>query len=158
MLPYALAVAYAKEYEDVTNPKGTKSETDVVNWAKRQEYWNADRLTKTGNHDRGDVRLCEGVMVQVKDGYTDHREPTDYQIGKWLADVDEQVKNGGWAVGLLVHKKHMKGDPDLWRWYLSGATFRKLSSNGCSCSGNTPPYVQLQGYMVPPMLKRAGYF
>lgn len=146
----------------MTNPKGTKSETAVVNWAKRNEFWNSDRLTKRGNRDRGDVRIGLSLMVQVKDGYTDGREPSDYLIGKWLDKVDEQKKEGGWEWGLLVHKRAGKGDPDMWRWYIDGATFRKMvlapGPFGGHISLPFPQYVQLQGYMIPPLIKNAGAY
>jgi hypothetical protein len=163
---WALAYAHAlAEANDMTNPKGTKAETKVVNWLKSQEFWAATRVVKKGARDQGDVQICNGVMVQVKDGYTEGREPTDFLIGKWLAAVDEQIKNGGWEIGMLCHKKAGKGDPSDWRWYVAGDMFRKLIlppevweeriQHGWVI--RFPPYVQLQGYMVPQLLRNAGY-
>lgn len=134
---------------------GTKAETNVVNWAKTHGFWRADRLTKTGVRDRGDVKLTDTVMIQVKSGYTQGREPSDFLIGQWLAKVDEQMKMGGWEIGLLTHHRAGKGSPDMWRWYLSGEQFaRLLGHKGVGTS--FPQYVQLQGYMVPPLLHSAG--
>jgi hypothetical protein len=150
---YAQAVAFQKELEVTNKPKnkGTKAETDVVCWAKKHGLYQAERLALKGAGDVGDVRLTQGVMAQVKDGYTERKEPTDYQIGTWLEQVDKQTKAGGWDIGLLVHKRWGKADPDLWRWYMAGETFALLL--GFSMGGIWPQYVQLQGYMVPPLIR-----
>lgn len=135
---------------------GTKAETDVVRWAMTHEFIAADRLTKKGIHDRGDVKITDEVMVQVKDGYTNGREPTDFQIGKWLGDLDDQKKEGGWQYTFLVHKRAGKANPDMWRWYADGHTFRRLVTGDEPVIGQWPPYVQLQGYMIPPLLHYRG--
>lgn len=136
---------------------GTRAETKVVNWAKAKGFWSADRLTKKGIRDRGDVRLTDKVMVQVKSGYTDGRSPTDYQIGNWLEALDTQKFNGQWEVALLCHHRHgARGGPDAWRWFMDGRTFGKLTCDTFT-PRHMPIYVQLQGYMVPELLKSAGY-
>lgn len=133
--------------------KGTRAESDIVQWAKKYNFYRAERLVLHGTGDVGDVRLAEGVMIQVKDGYTERKEPTDYQVGQWLAQVDKQRKNGDWNIALLVHKRYGKADPDSWRWYLDGATFGQLVT---ACGPGMPPYVQLMGYAIPPLLRNAG--
>jgi hypothetical protein len=147
----AFGVSMAKQRP---KDKGTRAETDVVGWARKHGFFKAERLALCGAGDVGDVRLAEGVMVQVKDGYTERKEPTDYQIGQWLDQVDRQRKNGGWDIGLLVHKKYGKADPDMWRWYMTGETFGKLIYKVIDIP--LPQYVQLQGYMIPPLLINAG--
>jgi hypothetical protein len=136
--------------------KGTKAETDVVMWAKKHGFYKAERLVQYGTGDKGDVRISDRVMVQVKDGYTDHKEPTDFQVGQWLDKVDIQRKNGAWMFALLVHKRYGKADPDMWRWYMDGTTFYDLIGHVGPEVGAPPQYVQLQGYMVPPLLQQAG--
>lgn len=136
--------------------KGTKAESDVVAWAKKYGYYRAERLVLHGSADVGDVRLAEGVMVQVKDGYTDRKEPTDYQVGQWLAEVDKQRKAGDWDIALLVHKRFGKSDPDNWRWYLTGETYESLIRVCADDFAPAPQYVQLMGYTIPPLLRQAG--
>lgn len=149
----------------MANPNGAKgyrAERAVMLWAL--DGWGiggTDRITKgggsAGTRDRADVRLGwgtpYGVVVQVKDGYNEGREPTDKMVGDWLAAVDEQVSNGGWDIGLLVHKRAGKASPNDWRWFLSGRMFAKVLKT----DDHLPPYVQLQGYMVPNLLRSYGW-
>jgi hypothetical protein len=150
---------YYREYLERCDPvgkqtdKGTRAESAVVTWAKSNGFWDSDRLTKTGALDRGDVRIKDRVMVQVKDGYTT-REPTDFMIGQWLEAVDKQQRHGQWEIALLVHKKPGHTNPDMWRWYVTGRTFARLVE---ASPRDMPQYIQLQGYMIPPLLKGAGY-
>jgi hypothetical protein len=151
--------------------KGTEAETDVVNWARKHDFYKAERLALHGTGDKGDVRMAEGVMVQVKNGYTDkisngvaelkeRREPTDFQIAKWLEETEGQRRRGEFKYALLTHKRFGKADPDDWRWYMDGPTLANIM--GYDALGDKryqwPPYVQLQGYMIPPLLKNAGIY
>jgi hypothetical protein len=143
--------------------KGTRAESAIVAWAHSNEFYRADRLTKTGVKDRGDVSLAEGVMVQVKDGYTEGKEASDFLIGKWLDALDKQVKHGKWKYAFLVHKRAGKGNPDMWRWYVDGRTFGRLAMPEYDWDTPPhpeyiPPYVQLQGYMVPQLLHNVGIY
>lgn len=138
--------------------KGTQAESDVVRWAKKHEFYAAERLALSGVNDRGDVRIATGVMVQVKDGYTDRKEPTDFQIDSWLKETEQQRIRGDFTVGLLVHKRFGKGDPDEWRWYLDKRNALVLlgvvALQGPGGPwGAWPQYIQLQGYMVAPLIR-----
>lgn len=166
---YAYADAYAAamngadpEVARKTKPKdiGTKAETDVCNWARRHGLIHVRRIVQHGNKDHGDVKLCEGVMIQVKDGYTQGRPPTDYLIGQWLEKMDEQKKNGEWDFALLTHKRKGNADPDAWRWFIDGKTFARLAVHyvGPDAVLAFPPYIQLQGYMIPPLIRNAGLY
>lgn len=138
--------------------KGTKAETGVVNWAKTHDMWKADRIILHGVKDHGDVKLTDRVMVQVKDGYTEGRPPTDYLIGKWLEAVETQRKAGGFEYAMLVHKRAGRASPDGWRWYIDGHTYLRLTTR-CSCDHkHAPPYVELQGYMIPNLMRQAGLY
>jgi hypothetical protein len=152
---YAQAVAFQKELEVTNKPKakGTKAESDVVHWAKKHNFYKATRIALTGSKDTGDVFIWDGIMAQVKDGYTDRKEPTDFQIGQWLEALDKQRRNGNWEIALLVHKRFGNADPDNWRWYVDGQTFMTLMGKGNVDTTGLPQYVQLQGYMIPPLLR-----
>lgn len=152
------------EGPDVVNKpknKGTKAETDTVNWAKKHEFYAADRIALSGVNDRGDVRITTGIMVQVKDGYTNNREPTDFQIDGWLKNAEKQRIRGEFDVVLLAHKRYMKADPDEWRWYLDKrnalALLGVVALDGPGGAwgpwGAWPQYIQLQGYMVPGLIR-----
>lgn len=136
--------------------KGTEAESTVVSWAKKHEFYGAERLALRGMLDVGDVRMATGVMIQVKDGYTDRREPSDFVIDGWLKETEKQRINGSWDVALLVHKRYMKGDPDEWRWYLDKRNALTLMGVTTMVGGTWtvwPQYIQLQGYMVPGLVR-----
>jgi hypothetical protein len=135
--------------------KGTEAETAVVNWAKKHEFYAADRLALHGRDDVGDVLVAHGVMVQVKDGYTERREPTDYQIDTWLKETEKQRKNGNHTVALLVHKRFGKSSPDEWRWYVDKYNAMILLGSYPGLDhAHWPQYIQLQGYTIPALLRK----
>lgn len=156
-----MAFGYLREgYPPVTNKpkqKGTAAETAVVQWAKKHEFYQAERLALYGTLDRGDVRIASGVMAQVKDGYTkDRKEPTDFQIDGWLKETEKQRQRGEFEIALLVHKRFGKGDPDEWRWYLDKRNALTLMGVTTMIGGTWtvwPQYIQLQGYMVPGLIR-----
>lgn len=83
--------------------KGTKGETAVVRVAKTLG-WPADRLTLTGNHDRGDVKLNDRVMVEVKSGHQATGASAN-QIAAWLDETERERINGGWDYAFLVTQR-----------------------------------------------------
>lgn len=97
--------------------KGTKGETAVVRVAKALG-WTADRLTLTGNHDRGDVKLNDRVMVEVKSGHQATGASAN-QIAAWLDETERERINGGWAYAFLVTQRRgfwyeRAGEWDAW--------------------------------------------
>ncbi len=135
--------------------KGTKAETAVVKWFRENGYPDAERIPLAGANDEGDVRPIRGLGVQVKDGYTDGREPSDQLIRRWMQDLFFQRINGGHELGLLVHKRAGKGSPADWRWYINGNAFGDaLRGDHCHL---WIPYVQLTGEAVLRFLDWSGW-
>lgn len=118
----------------MTNPskaKGTAAETAVVNYARTHGFSQAQRLTLTGNQDRGDIILCPGLICEVKA----HKTWTDLDIDQWLDETEQEVHNM-WAWwnrdvdklsgrplafrGFLVIKRPGKTDPGKW-WVIERA-------------------------------------
>lgn len=96
--------------------KGTKGETAVVRWARDNGFGHADRLTKTGNHDRGDVLLAPGLMVEVKNVATAaQRGPTPGDLAAWMRETETERVNGGHDLAFLVVKR--AGTADVGRWW-----------------------------------------
>ena len=50
----------------MTNPKGTKGETDVVRWLHLNGFGGAERKVKYGSRDQGDVNVCPGIVAECK--------------------------------------------------------------------------------------------
>ena len=99
----------------MTNPKGTQAETAFVRYVRERGFGQADRLTKTGAADRGDVLLCPGLMAElkntnsVKDG-----GPAPKQLHDWMQQTRIEAINGD-TLGFLVVKR--TGTSDVGRWF-----------------------------------------
>ena len=91
----------------MSRPKdiGTRAETAVVRTARQMGFSGADRLTLTGNQDRGDVRLTTGltagVVVEVKGGDAGKRASHE-QVMRWLDETERERVNAGADVAFLV--------------------------------------------------------
>lgn len=102
----------------VNRPKaiGTAAETAVVRAARQLGFPQADRLTLTGNKDRGDVGLCPGVIIEVKGG--EHaRAATDLDIDRWLDETERERRHAFADVALLVVQRRGIGTPNAHRWW-----------------------------------------
>ncbi|WP_127572752.1 hypothetical protein [Georgenia faecalis] len=102
----------------VNRPKniGTAAETAVVRAARTRGFPHADRLTLTGNKDRGDIGLAPGVIVEVKGGQA-AKTASDNQIATWLAETEIERGHAGAAVGILVTARPGIGAPNAHRWW-----------------------------------------
>lgn len=100
----------------MTHPNGTIGETRLVNYARANGFGGADRLTKTGAHDRGDVSLCPGVMAEVKHVKTAGRYgPATELLADWMSQTRTEHANGNWSHSALVVKR--EGTNDVGRWF-----------------------------------------
>lgn len=107
--------------------KGTAAETAVVRWAKENGFPDADRLTLSGASDRGDVRLLQGVIVEVKaHASAASGQPGAKQLAGWLGETARETANAGASHGVLVVKRKGTADPAHWWAYASLAEFVTL--------------------------------
>jgi len=102
----------------VNRPKavGTAAETAVVRVARAHGFPAADRLTLTGSHDRGDIALCPGVVVEVKGG-EQARSASDGDVERWLAETEREREHARAAVAFLVVQRRGVGAPNAGRWH-----------------------------------------
>lgn len=115
----------------MSNPskaKGTQAETALVNYARTHGFAQAQRLTLTGNQDRGDVILCPGLICEVKA----HKVWSDLDIDQWLMETEtERVNMNQWwnsnasatdvdFRAFLVIRRPGKADPAKW-WVIERA-------------------------------------
>lgn len=72
-----------------------------------------DRLVKTGRDDRGDVgnvRDSRGNLIAVECKNVNHMD-----LPLWNREAKKEAVNYGALVGVVVHKRHGKGQPeDQW--------------------------------------------
>jgi len=111
----------------MTHPNGTIGETRLVNYAKEHGFGGADRLTKTGEHDRGDVSLCPGVMAEVKHVKVAGRHgPATELLAGWMSQTRIEQANGDWSVSFLVVKREGTNDVGRWFAYIDAAGLARL--------------------------------
>jgi hypothetical protein len=105
----------------VNRPKdiGTRGETAIVKYARANGFPDADRLTLTGNRDRGDVALDRFTMIEVKTGQ--HAQSASAgQIDKWVAETMREREHGGWRNAFLVTQRRGFGlltPGSWWAWW-----------------------------------------
>ena len=116
---------------------GTAGETAVVRAARTRGFPNADRLTLTGNKDRGDIGLAPGVVVEVKAGEA-ARRASDQQVAKWLLETETERVNACADIALLVTARPGIGLPNAHRWWvhMTVATFLQVLG---AAGAVTPP-------------------
>lgn len=95
---------------------GTAAETAVVRAARLRGFPNADRLTLTGNKDRGDIGLCPGVILEVKGGAA-AKDASDHQIDMWIAETLRERIHAGAEHAFLVTQRRGVGAPNAHRWH-----------------------------------------
>lgn len=104
--------------EDVSRErqKGTKAETDIVNFLN-DEGIGAIRHPLSGAKDKGDIFLLElPVTIEVKD----HKQ---MKLAEWIGEATAERINAGNDIGVVWHKRARKGSPGEWYVTMSGADF-----------------------------------
>lgn len=92
---------------------GTAAETAVVKYARAHGFPGAERLALTGAHDQGDVRLANGIILEVKA----HKQFSDNDIRDWMAETRREMLNANASHGTLVVKRPGKGDAQVGAWW-----------------------------------------
>lgn len=104
----------------MSNPprqKGTAAETAVVRWARENGFGHADRQPLRGGRDQGDIALCPGVIVEVKNhnGGPAVGQPAPGVLTEWMLQTEIERANAGADIGVLVVKR--AGTRDVGRWF-----------------------------------------
>ena len=87
----------------MTNPKGTRTETELVKYLRGQGFSAADRIPRKGAKDEGDVWLAPGrVMIEVKDSPSKYASTIPPE--KWLKETASEQANSGAPLAFLVVK------------------------------------------------------
>lgn len=108
--------------------KGTAAETAVVRWARLNGFPGADRQPLRGNRDAGDIDLCPGIVLEVKNhaGVAGYGQPAPAQLREWMAQAALERDNAGAAHCPLVVKRAGVADPGRWFAYLPAASLAAL--------------------------------
>lgn len=88
---------------------GTSFETLVASYlAATLDDDRIERRTRTGAKDRGDItgvrHLGQRIVIECKN-------TTRLDLAGWASEAETERGNDDAGVGLIVHKRHGKGDP-----------------------------------------------
>lgn len=146
----------------VNRPKniGTAAETAVVRVAHTRGFPGADRLTQRGRHDRGDIGLAPGVILEVKAGHA-AETASDAQIDAWLHETETERANAAADVAILVTKRKGHGPTNAHRWWAHMRARDLLTLAGHHQATTAPAFdqapVRLTLELVLLQLRAAGY-
>lgn len=130
--------------------KGTWAETAVAEYAQHSGFPFADRLTKKGNKDRGDVGWCPGVISEVK-------YDKSMDLPGWLRETETERVNAGAKIAFLVVKPPGIGRTRVGMWWsvMRAGPWDELTL----LAGHKPGKLTIIGGSsykkeLPPLLKR----
>jgi len=87
---------------------GTRFETSIVTYLAANYDDVIERRRQSGSRDRGDVSgfrfAGRRIVAEIKDC-------TRVSLGPWVNETELERTNDGAHVGLVIHKRHGKGDP-----------------------------------------------
>lgn len=135
--------------------KGTAAETACKRHAQANGFPLADRLTLSGQYDRGDLQLTIGVIAEVKAG-AQAKNASGNQIAAWLEETETERINAGASIGILIVQPRGVGTsrPGLWStWFLRGGDIADCAADAFIF--NAPIAVTFDHALL--MLRRAGW-
>ena len=91
---------------------GTKFETDIAKYLNEHVDDRIERRTLGGNKDRGDIgglrHMGQRVVIECKN-------TSRINLGTWINEAHTAMGNDDAGAGIIVHKRHGKGQPgDQW--------------------------------------------
>jgi hypothetical protein len=92
--------------------KGSSFERLVADYFKANGFPFADRRVKSGAKDKGDIG---GVGVHGQGVVIEAKNTTRISLGTWAAEAEQERVNDEALAGLILHKRHGKGQAgDQW--------------------------------------------
>jgi Holliday junction resolvase len=88
--------------------KGTRAESAVVEFLRRNGFPYAERRATAGANDKGDITGMGPVVIEVKD----HQKIV---LSQFLAELKQEVANAEAQTGVAVVKK--RGTLNVGEWY-----------------------------------------
>ena len=91
---------------------GSRFEREIADYLAEHVDDRIDRRVKTGAKDKGDIgglrHLGQRIVVECKN-------TSRINLGTWATETEIQRGNDDAGVGIIVHKRHGKGQPgDQW--------------------------------------------
>lgn len=91
---------------------GSKFERDIADHLAKLVDDRIDRRVTGGSKDRGDIG---GVRVHGQRLVLECKNTTRINLGTWITEAHTEAGNDDALAGVIVHKRHGKGQPgDQW--------------------------------------------
>lgn len=81
---------------------GTAAETAANRFIQTNGFPKCDRQPLRGNRDGGDLKLCDGVIAEVK---VRDRTISLEEIAGWMVETSVEIRNAGADYGFLIVRK-----------------------------------------------------
>jgi Holliday junction resolvase len=86
----------------VSKAKGTRFESEVVEYLRSAGFPHVERRALRGIRDTGDLSGLPGWVIEVKNTKT-------LKLGEFVAEAEAEAKRDGGARWVLIHKRHRRG-------------------------------------------------
>lgn len=103
----------------MTNAKGTRWETKIVDYLRGAGVPHAERRARNGARDRGDVAGMPGVVVEAKSA-------ARTELAAWLDEAEAERRNDSADIGVVWHHRRGKSSPADAYVTMTGATLVRL--------------------------------
>ena len=91
---------------------GSQHERNTADYMAAHIDDRIDRRVKTGAHDKGDIG---GLRVHGQRVVVECKDTARINLAGWAAEAEEERVNDSALAGVVVHKRHGKGQPaDQW--------------------------------------------
>jgi hypothetical protein len=105
--------ARARSTLNPSKQKGTAHETAVVNWLRNQNSgWDVERVTLSGNKDKGDIRIKDG---EGGEWGIEAKNCSAMSLAAWVKEADIESDNAGRPVVVVAKRK---GTTDVGQYYV----------------------------------------
>lgn len=120
--------------------RGTAAETAGVEYLQSNGFPFAERIALHGNKDRGDIKVCPGVIAEAKNCKT-------LKLPAWFAELAEEIENANAKHGFLLIKPEGIGRTRVGQWW-AGMTVQGFSDlhEEAGLPGLIPAPVWLPGH------------
>lgn len=99
--------------------KGTRHESNIVNYLRDNGFPHAERRTLSGINDRGDINAGPGLVIEAKN-------QARHSWAIWLDEALAEGSNAGADVAAVWAHRRGKGSPGDGYVMLDGSTFVRL--------------------------------
>ena len=84
--------------------KGTKWESDIVDYLRANGFPHVERRALHGTNDKGDIAGIPGVVIECKN-------QSRLSLAEWVDEAETEAHNDAAEVGMVWHKRRGFGSP-----------------------------------------------